>query len=103
MTPKTSTLPHQHHQHHHHYHHVHNPSQNPGKSKSNGDSNSELASGPDNNTKIAKTALELQDYSSNTDPENKKFIVKKDDTQSRSFSDIRKSAPDVIIITGSSH
>lgn len=104
--PKPTTLPHQHHQHqhHHHYHHVHNPNQNPGKSKSNSESNSEgIGGGPDNNiTKVAKTALELQDYSSTRDPDNKKFIVKKDDPQSRSFSDIRKSAPDVIIMTSTS-
>lgn len=39
------------------------------------------------------------------DDKQKKFILKKDEAQARSYSDVRKSAPDVIIIAGctSSH
>lgn len=39
------------------------------------------------------------------DDVHKKFPLKKDDLQARSYSDVRKSAPDVVIISGctSSH
>lgn len=82
---KTGTLPHQKgHMHHHHYHHVHN---------------SGLPKKPE--MKTATTTIEMEDFDSTEDEKHKKYIIKKDETQQRSFSDIRKSAPDVIIMTSS--
>lgn len=44
----------------------------------------------------------MNDFGGMTDDDakHKKYVLKKDETQARSFSDIRKSAPDVIIISG---
>lgn len=87
-THKTSTMPHQH-QHHHHYHHIHSST------------NQSSPEGIDKGTGTNGGRLDEQD----SDDKQKKYIVKRDDTQARSFSDVRKSAPDVIIIAGctSSH
>lgn len=83
------TLPHQH---HHHYHHIH--------------SNSNQSS-PDGIDKGTGTPDRMDEFRATIDNDDKqrKFLVKKDDAQARSFSDVRKSAPDVIIIAGctSSH
>lgn len=86
------TLPHPH-QHHHHYHHIHSSSNQ---------------SSPDGNDKGTGTTNDRMDEFRGTmdnDDKQKKFLVKKDEAQARSFSDVRKSAPDVIIIAGctSSH
>lgn len=80
---KQNTLPHQH-SHHHHYHHIHSSSNK---------------SSPDVDKGVGTSeAFEV-------DERTKKILVKKDDAQARSYSDVRKSAPDVIIIAGctSSH
>lgn len=85
------TMPHshQHQGHHHHYHHIHSSSNQ---------------SSPDSNDKGTGTSDEIRAALDNDDKQ-KKFIMKRDDAQARSFSDVRKSAPDVIIIAGctSSH
>lgn len=89
------TLPHPH-QHHHHYHHIHSSSDQ---------------SSPDGNDKGTGTTNDRMDEfrrgssAMENDDKQKKFLVKKDEAQARSFSDVRKSAPDVIIIAGctSSH
>jgi hypothetical protein len=87
------------HSHHHHYHHVHTPK------ASSDPNNSEVDCGGDEQhnkqqQKITKTALEMDDYSTmNPDDKSKKIILKRDE---RSQSDIRKSAPDVIIMTSTS-
>ena len=85
------TMPHshQHQGHHHHYHHIH--------------SNSNQSS-PDAIDKGTGTSDEFRAALDNDDKQ-KKYLVKRDDTQARSFSDVRKSAPDVVIIAGctSSH
>lgn len=83
------TLPHQH---HHHYHHIHS------------NSNQSSPDGIDKGTGTPDRMDELR-ASIDNDDKQRKFLVKKDDAQTRSFSDVRKSAPDVIIIAGctSSH
>lgn len=82
------TLPHQH-QHHHHYHHIHSSSNQ---------------SSPDGLDKGMGTSDEFRATIDNDDNQ-KKFILTRDEAQARSFSDVRKSAPDVVIIAGctSSH
>lgn len=84
----TMPHPHQHQGHHHHYHHIHS---------------STNQSSPDGIDKGTGTSDEFRAL--DHDDKQKKFLVKKDDAQARSFSDVRKSAPDVIIIAGctSSH
>lgn len=86
------TLPHQHHQHHHHYHHLH--------SSSNQSSPDGIDKGTGTNDKTDEFRATIE-----SDDKQKKFILKRDEAQARSFSDVRKSAPDVIIIAGctSSH
>lgn len=85
---KNSTLPHQHHQHHHHYHHLQDQQANLNRDE--------------NRSKTATSKVEMNDFGGMTDDDakHKKYALKKDETQARSFSDIRKSAPDVIIISG---
>ena len=84
-------MPHQH-SHHHHYHHIHS---------------STNQSNPDGIDKGTSTNVRMDDFRAaiDNDDKQKKYIVKKDEPQSRSFGDVRKSAPDVIIIAGcqSSH
>jgi hypothetical protein len=84
---RQSTLPHQH-SHHHHYHHIHSSS-----NKSSPDVDKGVGTADD-----FRAALE-----GGGDERHKKILVKKD--EARSYSDVRKSAPDVIIIAGctSSH
>lgn len=81
-----NSLPHQHHQHHHHYHHLQD----------------QANLNRDENRKTATSKIEMNDFGGMTDDDakHKKYVLKKDETQARSFSDIRKSAPDVIIISG---
>ena len=76
---------HQHHQHHHHYHHLQD------QANLNKD---------DRNTSTSK--IEMNDFGMMTDDDtkHKKNVLKKDENQAKSYSDIRKSAPDVIIISG---
>lgn len=93
------------HHHHHHYHHIIN-------------TKNQLP--PIANSKLMTTTIEMEDFGINTDlpppplhsndedeyenKQNRKILLKKDDLSlsSRSFSsDIRKSAPDVIIMTSS--
>ena len=101
-TPPPPKVKHHHHHHHHHLHHIQDPSSTLPKMK-------------------ASTAIEMDDLGTindNTtqtgddgsggggglfgDLKTKRFILKKDDLTQRSFgSDIRKSAPDVIIMTSS--
>lgn len=80
-------MPHQH-SHHHHYHHIHS---------------STNQSSPDGNDKGTGTS----DFRAtmDSDEKQKKYLMKRDEAQARSFNDVRKSAPDVIIIAGcnSSH
>lgn len=73
---KGNTMPHQH-SHHHHYHHIHSST------------NQSSLDGIDKGTGTMES-----------DEKQKKFMVKKDDPQARSYNDVRKSAPDVIIIAG---
>lgn len=85
-------MPHQH-QHHHHYHHIHS---------------STNQSSPEGIDKASGTTTRMDDFRAavENDDKQKKYLVKKEDAaQARSFSDVRKSAPDVIIIAGctSSH
>lgn len=90
-----NTLPHQHqhHQHlhsHSHHHRLHS-------SSTNQSSNDDKGSNTNNNGKMDE---------SDDNNKIKYSTLKRDDTQSsRSFSDVRKSAPDVVIISGctSSH
>jgi hypothetical protein len=56
------------------------------------DGNDKAVSGP--NTKTDEMRI------LDNDDVHKKIPLKKDDTQSRSYSDVRKSAPDVVIISG---
>lgn len=81
-----NSLPHQHHQHHHHYHHLQD----------------QANLNKDENRKTATSKVEMNDFGGMTDDDakHKKYVLKKDENQARSFSDIRKSAPDVIIISG---
>jgi hypothetical protein len=65
------------HQHHHHYHHIHSSA------------NQSSPEGIDKGT-----------VAMDHDEKQKKYVMKKDDAAARSFSDVRKSAPDVIIIAG---
>lgn len=83
------TMPHPHQGHHHHYHHIHSSSNQ---------------SSPDGIDKGTGTRDEFR-AALESDDKQKKYLIKKDDAQARSFSDVRKSAPDVIIIAGctSSH
>lgn len=85
------TLPHPR-QHHHHYHHIHS------------NANQSSPDGIDKGTGTNDRMDEFQTTIDNDDKQ-KKFILKKDEAQARSYSDVRKSAPDVIIIAGctSSH
>jgi hypothetical protein len=88
------TLPHQHsHQHHQHHHHYLHSSAN--------------QSSPEGIDKGTGTNARMDEFRTtiDNDDKQKKFLVKKDEAQARSFSDVRKSAPDVIIIAGctSSH
>lgn len=89
MTSKVM-MPSQHsHQHHHHFHHIHSNSSSTNQSSGEG------------NDKGTSTNIRMDDYRTiDNDDKQKKFVVKKDETQARSFSDLRKSAPDVIIISG---
>lgn len=80
------TMPHQH-QHHHHYHHLH--------SSTNQSSPEGIDKGTGTNNRMDEFRATIDN-----DDKQKKFIMKKDDAQARSFSDVRKSAPDVIIIAG---
>lgn len=86
-------MPHPH-QHHHHYRHIHSST------------NQSSPDGIDKGTG-AGTNGRMDDFRTtiDNDEKQKKLLVKKDDAQARSFSDVRKSAPDVIIIAGctSSH
>lgn len=90
------TLPHQQaphpHQHHHHYHHIHSGSNQ---------------SSPDAVDKGTGTSERMDEFRAtiDNDDKQKKILLKRDDPQARSFSDVRKSAPDVVIIAGctSSH
>lgn len=81
------------HQHHHHYHHIHS---------------STNQSGPDGVDKATGPNARMEDFRAtiDSDEKQKKILLKKDEAaQARSFGDVRKSAPDVIIIAGctSSH
>ncbi|CAO1392044.1 unnamed protein product [Diamesa serratosioi] len=81
-----STGPHQHHQHHHHYHHL-----------------QDQANLNSNDRKTSTSRAEMNDFGMMTDlddAKHKKYVLKKDEHQAKSYSDIRKSAPDVIIISG---
>ncbi|CRL04102.1 CLUMA_CG017215, isoform A [Clunio marinus] len=86
-----STMPHQH-QHHHHYHHIHSST------------NQSSPEGID--TSAVGTNVRMDELQTMLDDDkHKKILLKRDDTQGRSYSDVRKSAPDVVIIAGctSSH
>lgn len=83
-------MPHQH-QHHHHYHHIHS---------------STNQSSPDGIDKGTRTNGRMDEFAAlEDDDKHKKILLKRDEAQARSFSDVRKSAPDVVIIAGctSSH
>lgn len=91
---KNHTLPHQHHQHlhsHHHSHRMHSNSSSTNQSSQDG--------GNDKGTNT------MEHRAIDNDDVHKKIPLKKDDSQARSYSDVRKSAPDVVIISGctSSH
>jgi hypothetical protein len=93
---KTHTLPHQHHQHLHSHHHSHRMHS----------SSSTNQSSHDGNDKSTNTIGRMDEHRAlDNDDVHKKFPLKKDDSHSRSYSDVRKSAPDVVIISGctSSH
>lgn len=85
------TLPHQHHQHSHSHH------QHRGMLQHSGSGTNQSTS--DGNDKGTNTSID------NDNVVHKKLPLKKDDSQSRSYSDVRKSAPDVVIMSGcpSSH
>ncbi|KAG5683889.1 hypothetical protein PVAND_013149 [Polypedilum vanderplanki] len=87
-----NTLPHQHHQHLHSHHHSHR-----------------MHSGSTNQSSNDKGSSAKIDEQQQQQPIHEKYsTLRKDDSQSsssRSYSDVRKSAPDVVIISGctSSH
>lgn len=85
------TLPHQHHQHSHsHHQHSHR-----GMLQHSGSSTNQSAN--DGNDKGTNTSMD------NDNVVHKKLPLKKDDSQSRSYGDVRRSAPDVVINLQSSH
>lgn len=98
-----NTLPHQHqhhqHLHGHHHHRLHSSSTN--QSSNDGNSHHDTSNKGPNANKMDEQQQQHQHQQ-----HEKYATLKKDDSQSsRSYSDVRKSAPDVVIISGctSSH
>ena len=85
------TLPHQHHQ-HSHSHHQHN---HPRMFHRSGSANQSSNDGKDKGTNATMDRMD-------NDNVQKKFPLRKNDSQSKSYGDVRKSAPDVVIISGCS-